>query len=784
MKKIFILVVLIFALILSACDFVQMPNGDTSGDIGSGGNENGGGTEDNGNGSGNTDSGNGSGAGGGATDSHKHTDDNGDKVCDVCSVATLVLLDVFGINDMHGKLFDTDDNVGVDELTTYFEAQRSSNENTLILSAGDMWQGTYESNLTKGFMMTEWLNAIGCAAMTLGNHEFDWGEEIIAENETVADFPLLAINIFENESGNLADYCTPSVVVEFDGYEIGIIGAIGDCYSSISPDKVTGVHFKVGSELSALVKAEAERLRGVGVDFIIYSLHDGNGSSSSGTVDMLPSAMGSYYDASLSDGYVDLVFEGHSHQRYVHVDKYGVYHLQGGGDNSGITHAEVYLDLVTGEVSVSSAESLRANEYASYDDSPIVDELAEKYSAQISRGEEYLGTNRTYLNGDAICDIAAQLYAAVGESYFTDYNVVLGGGYLSARSPYEINAGKVYYKDIYGVLPFDNDLVLCSIRGSDLLSKFINTSNSNYHIGYTSYGNSIKNSISQSATYYIVTDTYSAYYAPNRLTVVEFYTTGIYARDLFADYVKAGGIGEGVSGGTEPAPDPTPDSGVNNVTYPIISIAQANEIANSLEIGGTTADSYYVLATVTQIVHQKYGNMYITDSSGNSIYVYGVYGAGGELFETFSSSVEVGDTVLLRATIKRYLDTATNEVINEMFHAELVLVGKTVTVTEALNIGAGLSAGESTEDGYFISGTVAQITNDTYGNLTITDDSGNTLLIYGTYSADGTVRYDSFGEQLEVGDRVTYYGMIYRYVNASGTSDIVEIQVGWLICVE
>jgi hypothetical protein len=267
------------------------------------------------------------------------------------------------------------------------------------------------------------------------------------------------------------------------------------------------------------------------------------------------------------------------------------------------------------------------------------------------------------------------------------------------------------------------------------------------------------------------------------LTVVEFYTTGIYARDLFADYVKAGGIGEGVSGGTEPAPDPTPDPGVNNVTYPIISIAEANEIANSLEIGGTTADSYYVLATVSEIVNQKYGNMYITDPNGNRIYVYGVYNANGDLFETFSSTVSVGDTVLLKATIKRYPDSS-GAVINEMFHAELVLVCRSVTITEALNIGAGLSAGESTEDGYFISGTVTEISNATYGNLTITDDSGNTLLIYGTYSADGTVRYQDFAKQLKVGDRVVYYGAIFRYVNSSGTSDIVEIQVGWLIYVE
>ena len=44
------------------------------------------------------------------------------------------------------------------------------------------------------------------------------------------------------------------------------------------------------------------------------------------------------------------------------------------------------------------------------------------------------------------------------------------------------------------------------------------------------------------ATYYIVADTYSAYYAPNKLTVVEKYGDGIFARDLLAEYIKQGGL--------------------------------------------------------------------------------------------------------------------------------------------------------------------------------------------------------------------------------------------------
>ena len=206
-----------------------------------------------------------------------HKDKNDDGFCDSCNRLVLVYFDLYALNDLHGKFSDTDSQPGVDELTTYFEQARDKNPNTVLLASGDMWQGSPESNLTSGNMMTEWMNRVGFASMTLGNHEFDWGEEAIIENEELAEFPFLAINIYDRETNKQVEYCESSVVVELNGVTVGIIGAIGDCYSSISPDKVEDVYFKTGDELTALVKAESERLRAEeGVEFIVYSLHDGS----------------------------------------------------------------------------------------------------------------------------------------------------------------------------------------------------------------------------------------------------------------------------------------------------------------------------------------------------------------------------------------------------------------------------------------------------------------------------------------------------------------------------
>lgn len=479
-----------------------------------------------------------------SADCKKHADSDSNGICDKCSSSVIVYIDFYSINDLHGKLADGTNHIGVDELTTYLKNARQTDDNAIFVSAGDMWQGQSESNMTKGLIMTDWMNELDFAAMAIGNHEYDWGEEYIEDNEDFAEFPFLAINIYDRETNKLADYCEPSVVVEADGLQIGIIGAIGDCYSSIAVDKCEDVYFKVGSQLTSLVKAEADRLRQDGVDFIVYMLHDGYGNTNLGSVQQISSSqIASYYDTSLSNGYVDLVFEGHTHQGYRLQDEYGVYHLQNRGDNKGgISHAEVAINTVTEQSYVDTVELISTSEYQNLADDPIVEELLDKYEEQISPANQVLGFNSKRRNSDELQQLIAQLYYETGMKEWGDkYDIVLGGGFMSIRSPYNLPYGDVTYSDLQSIFPFDNQLTLCSIKGRDLKSKFLEE-RERYYVHLGDYGESIKQSIDPNATYYVVVDTYSADYKWNNLTIVERYDPNVFARDLLEDYIKNGGL--------------------------------------------------------------------------------------------------------------------------------------------------------------------------------------------------------------------------------------------------
>ena len=473
----------------------------------------------------------------------QHADANEDTICDICAESVIVYVDFYGINDLHGKFEDTDDQPGVDELTTYLKSAREANPNSLFLAAGDMWQGSSESNLTYGQILTDWMNEMDFTAMALGNHDYDWGEEPLKDNEEIAEFPFLAINVYDKATDTRVPYCDASVMVDCGAVQIGVIGAIGDCYSSISSDRVENVYFKVGGELTALVKAESDRLRQDGADFIVYVLHDGYGKSTSSVQSVTGSAIDSYYDTALSNGYVDLVFEGHTHQGYRLQDEYGVYHLQNRGDNQGgISLAKVAINSVTLRSEVRQTELVSTDSYASLEDDPLVDDLLDKYADIIAKADMVVGNNRTKRNSSAICNKVAELYYQLAEETWGDeYQIVLGGGYLNTRSPYNLAAGSVTYGDLQMLLPFDNQIVLCSIQGRYLSSRFINSNNSDYFIYYGDYGNSVKKNIKQNETYYVVVDSYTAQYSANRLTVVEEYDPTVFARDLLADYMLSGG---------------------------------------------------------------------------------------------------------------------------------------------------------------------------------------------------------------------------------------------------
>ena len=382
------------------------------------------------------------------------------------------------------------------------------------------------------------MNDLGVSAMTLGNHEFDWGEDAIAENAELANFPFLAINIYDKDTNERVSYAKPSVLVDLGEVQVGIIGAIGNCYSSISGEVSGGFYFKTGKELTDLVKAESNRLRTEGADFIVYALHDGHSVNSSSTGYITDQNLSSYYDISLSDGYVDLCYEGHTHKKYVYKDTKGVYHIQTGGYNQAFSKEDVNFNLITGKMKP-YITSVGINTVTTMTPDPIVDTLLKKYEKEIAKAEEVLGTLPSKLSSYALRDLIAKLYLQAGMARWGDkYDIVLGGGYLTARNPYDLERGEVKYRDLQSIFPFDNDIVLCSVSGKKLLSNFINSTNSNYYISLSEYGKSIQNSIDPNKTYYIIVDTYTSTYSYNGLTEVARYDSGVYARDLLADYIK------------------------------------------------------------------------------------------------------------------------------------------------------------------------------------------------------------------------------------------------------
>lgn len=451
-----------------------------------------------------------------------HKDENNDGICDSCKGTVVVILDFYAINDLHGVFMDSGSNSGVDELTTYIKnAYADDRAYEILLSSGDMWQGTVESSSNKGSLMTEWMNDMDFVSMTLGNHEFDWGSDCIASNADLAQFPFLGINV--KDSNVETPYCQDSVVVERGGVKIGIIGAIGNCLSSISGEFSDGLEFITGSALTELVKAESTRLRQQGCDLIVYSVHAG--------VDE--------YDAQLSNGYVDLVFEAHTHSRYVDQDSYGVYHIQAGSSNSNLGYASICYNTANDLFSVQTVSTLNSSVYADAElaDDPIVEELFDKYFPDENPYTHVIGYNDRTKNSNTITDLVAQLYLQKAQELWGDeYEIVLGGGFLKCRTPYKVPAGDVTYSQLYSILPFDNDLVLCKVSGKQLKKIFVETSNTNYHCAYDP---NLK--IEDDQSYYVVTDTYTSFYKYNlpSLTEVER-LENYYARDLLKDFIAQG----------------------------------------------------------------------------------------------------------------------------------------------------------------------------------------------------------------------------------------------------
>ena len=171
-------------------------------------------------------------------------------------------------DNAEGKCFG-----GSARLMTAVAEARARNENTLLADGGDQFQGTLFYTYYKGKLAAEMMNKLGYDAMTVGNHEFDDGPEVLRGFTDALKFPVLMSNADVSGEGLLSDAIQKSTVIEKGGEKIGLIGLTPqDTDELASP----GPNVIFTDPVDA-VQGEVDKLTAMGVNKIIVISHSGYG---------------------------------------------------------------------------------------------------------------------------------------------------------------------------------------------------------------------------------------------------------------------------------------------------------------------------------------------------------------------------------------------------------------------------------------------------------------------------------------------------------------------------
>src|ERR1043165_1030432 len=115
---------------------------------------------------------------------------------------------------------------GLGRLLTLRKSIQQENPNTLFMMAGDTISPSVESITYKGEQMIEAWNAIGLDYATFGNHEFDFGPDVLKQRMKESKFGWVAANVIDNKTNKPFGGAAPFVIREFGGVKIGIFGLV------------------------------------------------------------------------------------------------------------------------------------------------------------------------------------------------------------------------------------------------------------------------------------------------------------------------------------------------------------------------------------------------------------------------------------------------------------------------------------------------------------------------------------------------------------------------------
>lgn len=390
-------------------------------------------------------------------------------------------------NDVHGRIVEekgrdkTTSVVGDAKLATVIENERAKkDQTTVVVDAGDAFQGLPISNSTKGEARAEILNKINYDAMAVGNHEFDFGLDEAKKYKQILKFPLLSSNTYVDG----ARLFEASTIVDKDknvkGDEVVVIGVTTpETATKTHPKNVKGVTFKDPiPEVLNVVKEIQAKAKATGDDYKTYVVLAHLGVDTTTPNEWRGSTLADELSKSpLLKGKRVVVIDGHSHT--VESKTYGdnVTYNQTGSYLNNIGKVTLKPNSLLGTPSLIEA-SETTNVVPNAEVKKLVDEIKAKYDAEnavvvvknspveLSGTRENVRVRETNL-GNVVADSLYE-YGQTGFKNKADIAVTNGGGLretIAKDKP--ITKGSVI-----AVLPFGNTISQISVTGKDVLAMF------------------------------------------------------------------------------------------------------------------------------------------------------------------------------------------------------------------------------------------------------------------------------------------------------------------------
>ena len=381
--------------------------------------------------------------------------------------ATNKTFDIVEITDFHGQLLDSTNTkpIGAALAKVVKDVKTANPGRTLIIGGGDLYQGTPTSNVLRGVPVQKVLSNMGMEVTALGNHEFDWGLDIInTETMIGANYNIVCANMYKKGTSN-RPYQSYKIITK-DGVKIAVIGAIlKDAPSIIMPALTAPFDFRdPATEINTVAK---EIRDGNLADIVLADVHDG-GSSLNTMVNKLHG--------------VDAVFGGHTHSigDVVNKDADGldVPTLIAAATGKGFINLKITVDSTNKIVGFSPKGSnwkgltVTTASATDPDCKKIIDDAS---AALLPIFNEVIGTNDNALT-------KSQVDSPYGESQLGNWMADVVKNY--SKSPAEVGmvnnggirlspvpAGDITVGTIFNIMPFDNTICTTTMTGAQL--KFI-----------------------------------------------------------------------------------------------------------------------------------------------------------------------------------------------------------------------------------------------------------------------------------------------------------------------